>query len=118
MDPLGFGFENFDAVGGWRDRDGEFPIDASGVLPDGQSFRGPAELKKILLGRKDGFCRCLAERIMTYAVGRGMETDDKCVLDRIARTVAADNYKLSRIVLETVKSEPFQMRRTKRASGR
>ena len=117
MDPLGFSFENFDAVGAWRDRDGTFAVDASGVLPDGQSFRGPAELKKILLGRKDDFCRCLTEKIMTYAVGRGMEPEDKCVLDRITRTAAADHYKLSRIVLETVKSEPFQMRRTRRASG-
>ena len=113
MDPLGFGFENYDAVGVWRDRDGSFAIDASGVLPDGKAFQGPPELKKILIGKKDEFCRCLTERILTYAVGRGMESEDKCVIDRIARTVAEDNYRLSRIVFEVVKSEPFQMRSTR-----
>src|SRR5262249_3421433 len=88
MDPLGFALENYDAIGARRERDGTFPIDSTGVLPDGQSFAGPGELKKILLGRKDEFCRCLTEKTLTYAVGRGMEYDGKCALDRIAGSVA------------------------------
>src|SRR5262249_55589344 len=70
MDPLGFGLENFDAVGAWRTRDGNFDIDPSGVLPDGRSFSGPAELKKILLAQKDQFARCLVEKMLTYGLGR------------------------------------------------
>src|SRR5262249_48763072 len=65
MDPIGFAFENYDAVGAWRDKDGAFAIAPSGVLPDGRSFQGPAELKAILKGKKDVFARCLAEKMLT-----------------------------------------------------
>jgi Protein of unknown function (DUF1592)/Protein of unknown function (DUF1588)/Protein of unknown function (DUF1585)/Protein of unknown function (DUF1587)/Protein of unknown function (DUF1595) len=111
MDPLGFGFENFDAVGAWRDRDGNFPIDPSGVLPGGQSFKGPAELKAILTSRRDEFSRCLIEKMLTYAVGRGMEAFDKCTIDKIAESLARNNYRFSALVIEIVKSDPFEMRR-------
>ncbi|MGH9667341.1 MAG: DUF1592 domain-containing protein, partial [Bryobacteraceae bacterium] len=76
MDPLGFGLSNFDAIGRWRTHDGKFPIDASGTLPNGEKFNGPAELKKILMGDKDAFSHCLAEKMLTYALGRGLESYD------------------------------------------
>src|SRR5262245_50572535 len=83
LDPLGFGLENFDGIGGWRDQDEGHKIDASGVLPDGGTFDGPAELRKVLLTKSDQFRRCLAEKLLTYALGRGLEYYDKCVLDEI-----------------------------------
>ncbi len=111
MDPLGFGFENFDAVGAWRDREGKHAIDPSGVLPNGQSFAGPAELKAILKGRSDAFARCLAEKMLTYALGRGVERSDRCAVDEIARNLAREQYKFSALVIQIVKSDPFQKRR-------
>jgi hypothetical protein len=110
LDPLGFALENYDAIGSWRDKDGTFPIDASASLPHGPTFTGPIELKKVLLASKDDFCKCLTERLLTFAVGRGMEYEDKCVIERIARTVAQDNYKLSRIIMEVIRCELFQSR--------
>lgn len=111
MDPLGFGFENFDAIGAWRDKDGTFTIDTSGVLPGGDSFQGPAELRAILKKRKQDFCRCLAEKMLTYATGRGVEPSDRCYIDRILEKLAKDNYRFQTLVLEIVKSDPFQKRR-------
>jgi hypothetical protein len=117
MDPLGFGFENYDAIGAWRDQDGGHPIDSSGMLPAGESFRGPAELKQVLKGRQRDFTRCLAEKMLTYAIGRGIEESDGCAIDRIVDAVAADQFKFSRLVLEIVNSDPFQRRRN-RGGGR
>ncbi len=111
MDPLGFGFENFDAIGAWRDKDGTFAIDSSGQLPGGGSFRGPAELKQILKGRQQEFCRCLTEKLMTYAVGRGMESADRCTIDQIVNDVAKDGNRFQTLILQIVKSDPFQKRR-------
>jgi hypothetical protein len=114
MDPLGFGLENFDAVGAWRTKDGKLPVDASGTLPDGQSFEGPAGLKAILK-KKDGlFRRCLAEKMMTYALGRGLEYYDKCAVDRAAEATLADGDKFSDLVFAVVRSEPFQLRKVQR----
>jgi hypothetical protein len=110
MDPIGFGFENYNAVGAWRDKDGKFDIDPSGVLPDGQSFKGPAELKTILKNKKDLFSRCLSEKMLTYALGRGLEYYDRPAVDRIVETLDKNNYRFSTLLLEVVKSEPFQMR--------
>jgi hypothetical protein len=110
MDPLGFAFENFDAIGAWRTRDGNFPIDPSGVLPDGRAFAGPAELKIILKGQKDLFARCLAEKMLTYALGRGLEYYDRCAVDKIVGALAHRNYRFSTLLVEVVKSEPFGMR--------
>jgi mono/diheme cytochrome c family protein len=73
MDPLGFGFENFDAIGAWREKDGEYAVDASGVLPSGQTFQGPKALKAILKAKDKDFCRALTEKLLTYALGRGVE---------------------------------------------
>jgi mono/diheme cytochrome c family protein len=110
MDPLGFGLENFDAVGAWRTVDGKEPIDASGVLPGEQSFNGPKELKSVLLARKNQFARCLAEKLLTYAVGRGIERTDHCAVDAIARDLATGDYRFSALALAVVHSEPFQKR--------
>src|SRR5262249_34673447 len=88
MDPLGFGFENYDGVGAWRTKDGKFDIDAAGVLPDGKSFQGPKELKAILKAKDKEFRKCLADRMLTYALGRGLESYDKCAVDQIADNLA------------------------------
>ena len=112
MDPIGFAFENFDAVGAYRQKDGKFPIDASGVLPDGSSFKGAGELRSVLVDkRKDQFTKALAERLTIYALGRGLEHYDDRTVNQVSQAVAADGYKFSRLVSEIVKSDPFRMRR-------
>jgi mono/diheme cytochrome c family protein len=113
MDPLGFGFENFDAIGAWRSREGKHVIDSSGTLPGGQTFKGPSELRAILKQRQDTFARCLSEKLLTYALGRGVERPDRCALDEIVKAAAKDNCKFSRMAIEIVKSDPFQKRRGK-----
>jgi hypothetical protein len=115
MDPLGFGLENFDAVGSWRTIDGKDMIDSSGELPSGEKFSGPAELKKILMGRKTEFVRNLVEKMLIYSLGRGLESNDQCAVEEIAKSVEKDGYKFSRIVMEIVLSEPFQKRLTAKA---
>ncbi|MEX2261261.1 MAG: DUF1592 domain-containing protein [Bryobacteraceae bacterium] len=111
MDAIGFGLENFDAVGAWRTHDGNFPVDAAGTLPGGSSFEGPDGLKKILAQDRDAFARTLAEKMMTFALGRGVERSDRPAIQRIARNVAASEYRFSSLILEIVKSAPFRMRR-------
>jgi hypothetical protein len=110
MDPLGFGLENFDGIGAWRDKDGKFPIDASGILPAGQTFNGPKELRQILVQKQAEFRRCLAEKMLTYAVGRGLESYDRCAVDAITKAVAQGGNRFSSLVLAVVRSEPFLMR--------
>ncbi|MCC6418926.1 MAG: DUF1592 domain-containing protein [Gemmataceae bacterium] len=111
MDPLGFGFENFDAIGAWRTREGAFAIDASGTLPGGQSFKGPRELVAVLKQREGEFRRCLADKMLTYALGRGLEVYDKCALDDICTHMARDGNRFSSLVLAIVQSDPFQKRK-------
>jgi hypothetical protein len=111
MDPLGFGFENYDAVGAWRTKDGKFDIDTAGDLPDGKSFNGPKELKAILKSKDKEFRRCLSDRLLTYALGRGLESYDKCAVDQIADNLARNDYRFSSLVVSIVHSEPFQQRR-------
>jgi hypothetical protein len=111
MDPIGFGLENFDAVGKWRAEDGKAPVDASGTLPDGQSFRGPAQLRAILMKQKGAFVHTLCEQLLTYSLGRGLEHYDRCAVDAIARTVASKGYRFSAMVTEIAKSDPFRKRR-------
>ena len=111
MDPLGFGLENFDAVGAWRTKDGEFPINASGTLPDGRSFTGPQGLKSILKAQPDTFTESLTRKMLMYALGRGLETSDDGAVKEIVREVAADNYRMSSLILGIVNSRPFQKRR-------
>ena len=110
MDPLGFGLENYDAVGHWRDEDGGAPIDAAGEMPDGGRFSGPAELRGILRLRQEEFRRCLAEKLLTYALGRGLEWYDACAVERIASATAAGGDRFSVIVEEIVKSPAFRQR--------
>jgi hypothetical protein len=114
MDPLGFGLENFNAIGAWRTDEGKFPIDSSGTLPGGQSFNGPAELKAILSARQADFTRCLTEKLLTYALGRGLEYHDKYAVGQICLAVARENHRLSSLIREIATSEPFQMRRPPR----
>jgi mono/diheme cytochrome c family protein len=111
MDPLGFGLENFDAVGGWRTMDGKFPIDATGALPDGRSFTGPVELRTILEGNREAFARSLTSKLLTYALGRGLEQYDTRTVKLIASRLPGEDYRFSALVLEIVNSLPFQSRR-------
>ncbi len=116
MDPLGFGFENFDAIGAWRTREGRHEIDAGGVLPDGSTFKGPTELRKILLKKKDHFASCLTDKLLTYSLGRGTERSDRCTIEAIVKKIAKDDYKFTSLIVEIVKSDPFQKRRARGAS--
>ena len=112
MDPLGFGLENFDAVGAWRKMDGKFPVDASGSLPDGRSFNGPEELRAILSADRESFGRCLTSKLLTYALGRGLEHYDAKTVKLIASRLPAHEYRFSGLVLEIVNSLPFLSRRS------
>jgi hypothetical protein len=111
MDPLGFGLENFDAIGAWRTQDGKFPVDATGTLPDGRTFSGPIELKHILKVEREAFAKAVTSKLLTYALGRGLEAYDRRTIRTIARRLPADDYRFSSLVLEIVNSAPFQMRR-------
>ncbi len=111
MDPLGFGLENFDATGGWRVKDGDSTVDASGVLPGNVAFTGPAQLKSILKTKKTLFVHCLTEKMMTYALGRGIEHYDRCNIDAMVSNVAQNDYKFSALVNAIVESDPFRKRR-------
>jgi hypothetical protein len=110
MDPLGFGLENYDAVGRWRTQDGRFPVDSTGMLPGDRAFRSPRELKVILKDNRDAFARCVTEKMLTYALGRGLERYDKPAVNLICSRLAASDYRFSRLVLGIVESLPFQMR--------
>jgi len=114
MDPLGFALENFDAIGKWRSVSGadDTPVDAAGVLPDGTTFQGPTELRKILLGRRELFVRNVTEKLLTYALGRGTEYYDAPAIREISRGAARNDYRWSSIILGIVRSMPFQMRRS------
>jgi mono/diheme cytochrome c family protein len=112
MDPIGFALENYDAVGRWRAEDAGAPIDASGRLPDGTEFDGPAALSRLLLTKyRDDFVRTATEKLLTYALGRGIEYYDYPTIRSIDRDAARDNYRVSSLILAIVKSTPFQMRR-------
>jgi hypothetical protein len=115
LDPLGFGLENFDGIGAWRTQDNKLAIDSSGVLPGGEKFSGPAEMRKVLKGKVDQFRHCLAEKLLTFSLGRGLEYYDKCALDEIALAAKTDKDKFSSLVLAIVKSDPFQKRKGKRS---
>jgi len=112
MDPLGFGLENFDAVGAWRTEEGKFPIDASGTLPGGRTFNGPGELRTILAGEREAFARAITSKLLTYGLGRGLERYDARTVKRIASRLPRHGYKFSGLVLEIVNSLPFTSRRS------
>jgi mono/diheme cytochrome c family protein len=112
MDPIGFGLENFNAIGGWRTRDGQDPLDTTGQLTSGEAFKNSVELRAILRKKKkEDFLRCLSEKMLTYALGRGMEYYDRCALDKITANLPRRGHKFSALVLEIVQSVPFQNQR-------
>jgi len=113
MDPLGFALENFDGTGSWRTIDADAPIDASGILPDGTRFQGPVELQRVLIESKsEEFVNTVTEKLLTYALGRGVESYDAPAIRSIIREAAPDDYRWSSLILGIVKSTPFQMRRS------
>lgn len=111
MDPIGFALENYDAVGRFRTKDGSFDIDASGVLPDGSKFGNLAELKQILKNRSREVARCMAEKMLIFAIGRGLEFYDRPTMKKIVESTEASGYRFSSLVKSIVNSEPFRMRR-------
>ena len=111
MDPLGFALENFDAIGRWRTRgESNETIDASGLLPDGTAFEGPDEMRAALLKNPDRFVGTVAEKLLTYALGRNLESFDMPAVRGIVREAAENNYRFSSLVFAIVQSTPFQMR--------
>ena len=116
MDPLGFSLENFDAIGKFREQDGKWPVDASGALPDGRSFVGAPGLRTLLRQDQDAFADCVTEKMLTYALGRGLERYDKRALRAIVAGLRQSDYRFSALVLEIVKSLPFRERREEKAS--
>ena len=110
MDPLGFGLENYDAIGRWRAQDGKFPVDASGEFPNGKAFDGPAAMKTLLKDNITEFTRCLAEKMLTYSLGRGVEPYDRRTVQDLVRQTAAKEYNLQALIFGIVHSAPFQQR--------
>lgn len=111
IDPVGFALDQFDAVGRWRELEEGRPVDASGGLPDGSEFSGVAGLEEGILRRPEVFVSCLTEKLMVYALGRGLEYHDAPTVRRIVATAREADYRISSLILEIVRSVPFQMRR-------
>ncbi len=109
MDPLGFSLENFDALGKWRTASDGVPIDATATLPDGSQFQGVAGLRALLVGHREEFVRTFTEKLLAYAVGRGVEYSDLPAVRRITKEAATDNYRWSSLITSVVKSTPFRM---------
>ncbi len=120
MDPLGFGLENYDAIGRWRTEDGKFPVDASGTFPGGQSFVGAEGMKTLLLQSMPAFTQALATKMLTYALGRGVEpsTYDRIVVRDLVRATAADGYRMQALIHAITESVPFQERRGRVPGGK
>jgi hypothetical protein len=114
MDPLGFGLENFDPIGRYRTRQGDQPIDASGVLPSGEKFDGPRALKAVLLKRKGEFLLNLSRKLLGFALGRQLYPFDQCVVDDSLRALGADRYRASILVERIALSYPFRHRFVKK----
>jgi hypothetical protein len=114
MDPIGFALENFDAIGRWRDEDSGVPIDASGELPDGSRFNGPRELSELMATKyEEDFVSTAVEKMLTYALGRGLEHYDRPVIRGIMRETADNEYRMGDLITKVVESTPFQMRRNR-----
>jgi hypothetical protein len=118
MDPIGFGLENYDAIGRYRAAEGKFPIDSSGTLPSGKSFAGAAELKTILRDDPQTFTRALSAKLLTYALGRGLEAYDRAAVSTIVGRVQQNGYRFSALVQAIIDSVPFEMRRGNDAGER
>ena len=98
----------------WRDRDGTFDIDASGALPGGQNFNGPSDLMRILAeDKREAFCRCLIEKMLTYALGRSLESSDRCAVDTILGQLAEDEFRFSALATAIALSDPFTLRESR-----
>lgn len=110
IDPMGFALENFDWLGRWRDTDAGQPIDAAGVLPTGEKFSGPAEMRAALLAKKDEFLRRVTGKLLGYALGRSLEDADHCTTQRLTERMEKDNYRARSLVREIVLSTPFRYR--------
>ena len=111
IDPIGFGLENFDAIGRWREADNDQPVDATGTLPSGETFEGPGALKRILLGRRAEFARMVSEQMLKFALGRDLRYYDEPTVDQISRVVIENDYSASALIAEIVESYPFRFRR-------
>jgi hypothetical protein len=111
MDPLGLALEPFDAIGRWRDKDGKLPIDASATLADGRAITGPDGLAAVLKADRDAFAECLAEKLLIYALGRGLDRGDRKTVKALAQRMAREDYRFSGLVLGIAQSEPFQTRK-------
>jgi hypothetical protein len=109
MDPLGFSLENFDALGQWRTTSDGAPVDASAALPDGSRFDGVVGLRTLLVAHRDDFVRTFTERLLSYAIGRGIESADLPAARRIVRDAGPQDYKWSAIIAGVVRSAPFSM---------
>jgi hypothetical protein len=117
LDPIGFGLENFDAIGRWRDQDDTGgPIDAAGELPGGKRFTSPKELKAIIAARRDDLARNLTQKLLAYALCRQLEGYDEIVVDHLLETIAKDGYRMQTLISEIVTSYPFTNRRIKDSS--
>ena len=117
MDPLGFGLENYDAIGRWRDADGKFSIDASGTLPDGQRFTSAGDMRALLVSQLPQFSRTLSAKMLTYALQRGLQPYDRRAVEAVHQAAAADGYRLRTMVHAIVTSLPFQSRRGEATPG-
>jgi hypothetical protein len=114
LDPIGFGLENFDAIGRWREKDDSGgAIDAGGELPGGKRFSSPKELKKIIAAREGDLARNLTEKLLAYALCRQLEGYDEIVVDRLVETLAKDGYRMQTLITEIVTSYPFTHRRVR-----
>jgi len=113
MDPLGFALEHYDGIGAWRTREAGSPVDSSGTLPDGSRVDGLKGLRELLVSRHEQFAAALTEKLLSYAIGRGLEYYDLPAVRRIVREAAPDDYRWSSLVLGVVRSVPFQMRRSR-----
>ncbi len=114
MDGIGFALENFNPIGAWRDADGKFPVDATGEIPGGRKLDGPESLRQLLASRSKDFTRCLTEKLLTYALGRGMKDYDACTVKDIVAQVEKADHRFSALIHGIVKSDAFQKRRSKR----
>lgn len=110
IDPIGFGLENYDFLGRWRDKIDGKPVDASGKLPSGESFTGPAELKQVMLGKKKEFARNLSRKLLGYALGRGLDDRDECTISQLVQALEADGFKAPTLIKGIVLSVPFRNR--------
>jgi hypothetical protein len=113
MDPIGFALENFDAIGHWRERDSDQPIDVAGTLPDGTKIQGVAGLKQALVRQPEQFVSTVTEKLLMYSLGRNVQYFDEPVVRSIVRGAARDNYRFAALVVGVTKSEPFQMRKAR-----